>query len=171
MAERFSPIIFDKINKKIKDALKELEKPENTKLFADDVADDIRKRTRLGFGVPENKASKQKLKPLRPLTIKQRLELKKAGELDQRTTPKRSNLTRTGQLLDSIQGTKKKGEIVVEIKEGRKGERVKNSEIVENQEKQGRPFFYITDIEFKKLTRDIKKSILKIIRGNLKNNA
>lgn len=59
----------------------------------------IVKRTRLGYGVTDFKAGKKKLAPLKASTIKRRSMFE---GLAGTTRPKRSNLTMTGQMLESM---------------------------------------------------------------------
>lgn len=62
----------------------------------------IKTRTRLGSGVPELGKAQQKLAPLADTTKVKRKREKAAGRLSSKTTPAKSNLTQTGELLDNI---------------------------------------------------------------------
>lgn len=83
---------------KIDKALDELVSPKTLKTVGDFEADLVKRRSRLGYGVPQDGGGKQKFKELAPSTIKARKRKKLAGE----TTPKKSNLTETGQLLNDL---------------------------------------------------------------------
>lgn len=64
----------------------------------------IRERTRRGFGVPDGSNAQSRLKPLAESTKKSRRSKKKRGKLSSKTSPGKSNLTDTGQLLDALYG-------------------------------------------------------------------
>lgn len=123
----------------------------------------IKKRTRLGFGVAKDGASKKKLKGLSSKYIDKR----KKSRLSSQTRPGRSNLTFTGQMLDALTGGgEKEGPGVVFLEENRNDDK-KNSDIAEWNEDKGRPFLYISKAERKQLEKkvrdDIKKSISKVL--------
>lgn len=148
---------------KIEKSVKDIEK--NSFEYSEMLADDIRKRVRLGYGVSGDGLPRKKLKAITAQTIKARQRLKDKNKLHPMTSPGRSNLTRTGQLTDAIVAKKdSKKRIAVEIEENR-DDGVLNSDIVLGQENEGRPFFYVTDLEKKRLFDLIKKQILKSIRG------
>ena len=93
-----SPDDFEKHLKKLMEALvKEATSPTYLKQLGDEAAGLIRKRTRLGYGVDEHKGNKGKLEPLTDPYVKQR-KVKATGP----TTPKKSNLTLSGSMLDSL---------------------------------------------------------------------
>lgn len=68
------------------------------------VRNQIVKRTRQGFGVKaaEDGAGGTKLASLQPATIIFRKKLADLGKLSSETSPKKSNLTMTGHMLDSL---------------------------------------------------------------------
>jgi hypothetical protein len=66
------------------------------------VPDQIRKRTQLGYGVPSENASNAKLEKLSPKYIIKRGN----SDISENTSPARSNLTFTGDMLGSIMGTR-----------------------------------------------------------------
>lgn len=156
--------ILDKVMKKIEKAYDTLTSKKYTKMFAESVADDVRKRVRLGYGVRANFASKEKLKDITEKTKIYRKRLRGKGELSEYTSPNRSNLTRSGQLTDSIIGLGQAKEFIVEVSDYRDDGK-KNSDIVDAQEKQGRPFLYISNLEQKRLNSFVKSEILKLIRN------
>jgi len=155
--------VIKDVQEKIQKAYEKLTKPAYTKKFAEFVKEDVKKRVRLGYGVKANLSPKQRLKAIEDSTIKQRKKLSQVGDLSQFTSPRRSNLTRSGQLTDSIIGLGMNREFIVEVEDSR-NDGVTNSEIVSGQEKQGRPFLYITDLEKKRLNNLVKKAILEEIR-------
>jgi len=132
----------------------------NMAKYGNSLADDIKKRTRLGKGVKENFGKTHKLKPLTSNDyVEQRYDDKEAGRLSPYTSPERSNLTRTGQLLDSIRSkviSDNKFEIYV--KDSRR-DGVKNSDIIDGQEDQGRFFLYASNLEYKRIRDQFRKDI------------
>lgn len=63
----------------------------------------IKRRTKTGKGVPDNFARSQKLPEFKQSTIKRRQYAKRAGELTgEGATVKKTNVTRTGELLNSV---------------------------------------------------------------------
>ncbi len=89
---------LDAFNKKIQKALDELIGPKTLKTIGNFEAGLIKKRSRLGYGVPKDLGPKQKFADLATSTVKARKKKKLAGE----TTAKKSNLTETGQLLNDL---------------------------------------------------------------------
>lgn len=62
----------------------------------------IRTRTRAGFGVAKSGGAVSRLKGLSGDYRRHRRSLRRRGQLSRLTTPNKSNLTLTGQMLDSI---------------------------------------------------------------------
>jgi len=92
--------------KKIRDKiLKKTFTRSNLEKIAESIKDDIKKRTRLGYGVENNGDRKKKLAPLAESTKKSKRRRK--GQLSNQTTPSRSNLTDTGEMLDSLDSSAK----------------------------------------------------------------
>ena len=69
----------------------------------------IVKRTRLGYGVPDELKEKARLAALAPSYIKQRKQMNLAST----TRPGRSNLTQTGQMLESLKVIVKNGAALI----------------------------------------------------------
>ena len=107
----------EKVNRSIEDSIDKKDMDE----LASFAANMITKRTRLGYGVSDNGQEKSKLEKLkgRPSpyksTIRARIYAEKRGELSRETTPVKSNLTMTGQLLDSIIWTVEKTKAILFI--------------------------------------------------------
>lgn len=143
--------------------------------------DIIVKRTRLGFGVPANGASRQRLKPLSDSYIKQRAgELAfftrngvvipfkpiQAPRLSRRTTPRKSNLTFTNQMLDSIkQFVTRLGEVDIRPT-GTRRDGLTNEEVATFVSKE-RPFMHLSNNEIKQVTIVANDLFTEIIRKNL----
>lgn len=122
----------------------------------------IKTRTRGGVGVQDNR--KKKLKALKKKTIKAR---ERFPNLSSETTPSTSNLTRSGQLLDSLEGIGLKESYKVQIKTGR-NDGAKNDDIIRGQEEMGRTFLELSGGEKQELAREAKALILKEIKKRQK---
>ncbi len=151
---------------KASDKLAELRKKVTQKLLDDgrfdfiipEVSNQIQKRTRLGKGVTDS----GDLKPLEKLSDGY-VEQRKKGPLDSRTRPKKSNLTRTGQLLDAIKGVRNGSLFTFTFKDSRNdGE--KNSDIARWAAEKGRRFFDLSKSERIGLSRKISQVIKKKIK-------
>ena len=148
------------LKQKIEAALDRALQPRNLGKIAQSLALDIKKRTRLGYGVERTGAEKFKLAPLEAKTIEKRESLHDQGRLSEFTSPTKSNLTEKGHLLDSLVGrSKRKGQITVALKENR-GDGKSNSKIESFQRKK-RPFFNASRLEIKRLLQQIKDTLRK----------
>jgi len=135
-------ITIDQLQKKLKKAAKALVKQADKyeALAAEESARLIKERTKRGFGVEKDGASKKKLKKLSPAYIKQR---KREG------LTAKSRLGRTDEMLDNVKA--KKNKVVVD------GQR--NKELAEIAEDTGRPFLHLSKPEKKKVTEFIKDKV------------
>jgi len=122
-------------------------------------AGEIRKRTRLGFGVAKNQGTKKKLKKLSPAYKKQR---KKKSNLSAKTQPAKSNLTLTGEMLDSLDGKSSgTGQAKLFFKSA---QAKKKSEFVGKD----RPFLHLSQIELKRVIKFLEEGIVKKLNKFLK---
>jgi hypothetical protein len=156
-------------DKKLKALLDKVFAAANMAQWMQETADDIKKRTRLGYGVEKDYASKEKLKYLSEKYIEYRKK-DKHGELSSATSARKSNLTYTGQMLDALRGSSKgKYQGEVWLKDERKPTKNQkrsfgnNDLAVWNAEK-GRNFMAISDLEFKRLNQKIEKVLTEEIR-------
>ena len=119
------------------------------------------KRTRLGYGVKSSGAQRYKLPPLSNPYI----ELRRRYKLDSNTSAKKSNLTRSGQLLNSmgITGFTPNG-VKVGPKGGRSDSSASNADIAAYQIKQGRTFNNLSDAEYRQLIRFVENDFTDILR-------
>lgn len=139
------------------------------------IVEQVRKRTRLGFGV-DDMGNQVKLKPLSESYRQQRrgniafytdengvvipYEPLAPPIISPRTTPAKSNLTMTGQLLDSLKGEVNNNQIVIKPT-GIRNDGYTNREIAEFVEEQGRQFLGLTRGEKNELIRELKNRVLK----------
>lgn len=126
------------------------------------LAEDIVRRTRLGYGVKKSNDPRVKLKPLSSKYIEFRK--KRSRDLYNLTSTKRSNLTFTGQLLNSLTSkSDRNGKITLFFKGKHKnldGSLMDNG-LLANYVSKDRPFFGPTDRELQRLKTNIKNQILK----------
>jgi hypothetical protein len=156
------------LKNKLKVRLK-LAQAKAAKAIAQAIPDLIKIRTRL-----EGEGIKGKLKKLEKTTIAYRERY--SQNLSSDTSPGESNLTATGQLLDSIKSKSVGSKVIAEFKKGkRKGElsgsksKLTNQEVNKYVEKNGRAFFDLTKEEMQDAedlaTEIIKKEIKDVFNG------
>lgn len=134
--------------------------PSKFDFLIDEIPRIIKVRTRLGKGV-EN-GSFYSLQSQKPLSPKYQKFRKKFTGLSQFTTPKRSNLTLTGQMLDSIKG----------IRSGLRFTFFFDNTDADKKAKWaadgGRPFFELSNSEkngiFRRVTQIIKEELRSIFK-------
>lgn len=159
----------DKVTRSLKKLFKRIETDLNETIKREQMiklglfaADLIRKRTRLGYGVDRQFGSKSKLKALSPRYVKFR---KQYNLLAQSTTPKKSNLTLTGQMLDSVTITKVENG---SIKVGPTGKRFDNDktniQIAQYNQDKGRTFNRISQLESQQILREFRRSFGDLLR-------
>jgi len=143
----------------------------------------VRRRTLLGFGVPSNGASRVKLKPLsesykdqragkvvfytdklgRVRRVKTSAGFKSRISLSDRTTPSKSNLTLSFQMLASLRGKVTGiGSGVVEPT-GTRSDGMTNAQIAQFVTEQGREFLNLSNNEIKQLEIFIQDIGLEIL--------
>lgn len=150
-------------------ALEEIRKPENMLKYGKQAAGMVKLRTRLGSGVGSEGEEKGALAPLKHSTIKQRQALQSKNRLSNLTTPGKSNLTRTGQLLDSVEAhDPESGSVMVGPRGDRSDSKLSNDEVGAFVTTAGRPFNNLSKTEIKRVNDALKKDIKAIIREQLK---
>lgn len=136
-------------------AKQELLSPSSLQQIGDDIAEQLRLRARLGNGLGENYTDPAKLKPLSPKYVEQR---KKMKDLSEETTPKKSNLTQTGEMLDDIIARINGFKITITFKEQFSKDKARWNSV------KGRPFMHISRVQVQRLTNDMQSKL----RSNLK---
>jgi phage gpG-like protein len=159
-----------KIRTKIEKGLRQATSPTEMLSLGKVAADQIKKRTRLGKGVDDSK----RLSPLAPLstkpksTVDQRKRKKEKGNLSPLTTPKKSNLTETGQLLDSIT-TKNAAQGKIDVGFTDKRNDLETNSAIAKYAEDGssnrpkRPFMNLAEFEIEKLRKIIRANIKKLL--------
>lgn len=139
--------------------------------IAESIAETIRKRTRQGKGI-SSKDENSKLTTLKKLSPDY-IDIRKKynAELHSQTNPRKSNLTATGQLLDSIEGKGEKNKITIEINDergpgidGRKSN-VGNNKLRKFVEEKGRIFFGLSKSERNAIKRDLRNRIKQAVKN------
>lgn len=145
-------------------ALEKVRSVSSMKKYGQMAADIVKLRTRLGDGVAKEGGEREKLKPLAQATKDARKRMANRGELHEHARPNRSNLTMTGQLLDSVKITDVSVGMVKFGPEGlRKDGNLSNAEVGKYVTEAGRPFNNLSKVERKRLNdsifRDIKAAL------------
>lgn len=141
------------MQKAINQAAEEAKQPSNMRKLGQMVADMVRLRTRLGYGVRDTGRPRQRLKPLSEGYRAQR----KRGDLAGETSANKSNLTRKGKLLDSLDVTKvDHGRVEI----GPTGSR--NREVAKHVSEE-RPFLNLSNTEEKRITDQSKELVTKLL--------
>lgn len=113
----------------------------------------IQVRTRAGFGVARNNARQQRLRPLSRPYVELRQFARGVGILSNSTTPRRSNLTFTGNMLESIIHRVNRNSITFGFSNP---DAIRVAEEVQSR---GRPFFNLSSTEIRKLTRQFNQRL------------
>jgi len=146
---------IDSVLKKKLDALKkEITKPENVIILAEELKKGIYTRTKLGYGVSEMFGKQFKL----PALSDDYKIWRKKHKVDSTSSASKSNLTQSGEMLNSLQvkSTPRGAEISIE------GSR--NQKLKQYNEESGRPFFYISSVQLRELVVKLQNMISKAIK-------
>jgi hypothetical protein len=148
--------ILNDFKKHINDAIDKSLNRQNMNIIIDKMAERIEKRTRSGRGVNQHWGIDKPLKKLKPITIQLREELQQDGELDSRTSPRKSNLTRTGRLLDSIRTSVIGRGLARIFLRSSRGDGKSNESVAEELAQGGRKFFKFSKKEIVSSANDYK---------------
>ena len=149
---------WDTVSKIIDDVTRYLKEKKTLTVIGDYNEDTIRKRTRLGKGVDTTAGAQTKLE-IKDSTFKIRKELKKKGKLSSKTTPAKANLTRSGEMLDSLHSEVNTADTSVTTKVSKPNQRKANK-----LAKGGHKFLNLTKGEFKGLVEVLVRGLLKRIK-------
>ena len=146
----------------IKALTAKINEPGNVRIIADEATRRIVTRTRLGYGVPGPEQTRQKLSPLKESTVKAR----KKKTLSPNTSPKRSNLTDTGKMLDSITWRIIGRDTIRIAPSGGRDDGENNADVAGyahdgSSNRAKRPFLFLSDAETKGLSRFIRELLVK----------
>ena len=149
----------DKFKGIMEELVDDISSPKSMEKLGEAASELIRKRTRLGYGVEDHNGSKTKLNPLGEPYKKSRKRNKPSGP----TTPARSNLTNSGDMLDDL-GPVKSSEGNVEV--GFKSEL--SSKKAEWVTEGGRPFNNLSKSEVKQIEQALAEEVGKRIKETLR---
>lgn len=127
------------------------------------MADTLRIRAQLGGSVESLGAKKKPFKKLSPGYIEQR---RKSKNLSNLTSPGKSNITNTGQMIESISGKGKSSGFDI-ILSGSRNDGLTNDQVADFVEEGGRPFLNFSDIELKKIARLLEEQLVDEITKKL----
>ena len=145
---------FDKeLKAKMDKVLDELTKPEVLKEMGEKLIKEIQVRTRLGYGVEESKGSQSKLKPL----SEDYKIYRKTKQLDSTTSPSKSNLSFTGDMLRSLVAKPETGKVVIQH-----NDELSKKKTEWNADK-GRVYMNISKTQFNNLIKFIKEKIKSLV--------
>lgn len=143
-----------KLLKRLESIKLDLYKKNNMLELGKEAARLIKKRTRLGWGVSDHEAKKGKLKVLSASYKKARGKKRPKGP----TSASKSNLTNTGEMLDSLKASvKKDGQVEIGFSNS-------DSEKKAGWVSKDRPFNYISSSEFKQLRKFLQEKLQLIIK-------
>lgn len=156
---------ISQLGKDLEKFLKDVVTKDLKLLFAQQAADIIYKRTKSGKGLTQNKVSVggNSLKAIEPLSPGY-VEYRKRSILGPYASPKRSNLTFSGELLESIIVKATGQNVTVEIDKGQHHSGISLEELAQRVSDKGRPFFGLADSEVKILEGFVKRTIRDRIR-------
>jgi len=158
---------FADVNRALRKIESSFKSISTAKVLGNQGKDIIFKRVKQGFGVTSQtskKAKRKKLKVLSPSYIRQR---KRNGVHGQFGSPSFSNLTNTGQMLDSIQVKTDRGGFTLLIPNSRRKDGKTNSDVAQFVTDQGRAFFNFTQAEARILEQTAQQIINKIVKTNI----
>ncbi len=144
-------------DKNVKQVQTKLEENKVWDEFGWEIVETIKKRTRQGFGVESNEASKKKLDPLTTKYRNRRKSLKKQGRLSTDATPAKSNLTLQGGMIDSLAPKRIDDGVRVEPT----GEH--NKDKTKWNADKGRSYLHLSKPEIKRLTKSFNDKLDKIL--------
>lgn len=148
---------LSKFFKKLKDVVQDTQTPTEMRALGNEAIDIIVKRSRLGYGAQEGSSPGQRFRFAR-LSEDYINFRKKSGVLSEFTSAGKSNITFTGQLLDSMKIVRiSKGVVTISPTGSRKDKYSRpgktNLSVAEHLAEQGRTFNRLTIPEYKQLIR------------------
>lgn len=185
------PDPFDKLNSQILKCATEVLNSQGMRRLGDQTAKIVQRRTRLGFGVERNNGRRSRLKPLASSYREQRRneafyfkKKKNSGEvvtvrakilgggkrhpdLSSTTTPGKSNLTFTGQLINSIKTTVARPFSFIVAPTGRRTDGKTNQEVAQFVKDQGRVFDNLSRNEIRQLQETVRRKMLDCLNKKL----
>jgi phage gpG-like protein len=141
------------LQKKLNNLLSDVVDQDLMTKIAKSVKSNVQTRTRRGFGVDSEGGPAKKLKPLADSYKKQRKRIQAAGGLSQETTPNKSNLTNTGEMINAIDYEVTRNEATVFVTG------IENRKKAKYQADADRKFMNLSKREIKDITDIIEQSL------------
>lgn len=155
---------FKDLEIRLKAAVEKISKPDSMRKIGKRAVDMIRLRTQLGYGVAKRGGEKS---PLKKLSSAYKETRKKDSQLDPQTSPGKSNLTRTGQMLNSLDvKTVSTGRALIGPG-GSRNDGKDNADIGRYVSQAGRPFNNLSGTEEKRLNETIGQDLKTELQKNL----
>jgi len=157
---------LNKILSKLSKTVQETVNRVTMQKVGDFTAELIVKRTRLGYGVDDNFGEKKKLAALSINYVKTR---KRLG-VDSTSSAKKSNLTRTGQMLKSVKAKYKSAGSIIITPTGNRSDGESNLDIAKyNAERSpSRVFNRVSKLEFQQILRFYRKTFGDLVKKSSK---
>ena len=113
------------INKIARSIFETVYSPRTKQAIGEFAVRQVKRRTKRGLGV--NNKTLEPLKELKSSTVKTRRALKKNGKLSSDTTPDKSNLTQSGNMLNDLQWEDKGRSVEINFKTSKSNEKAENN--------------------------------------------
>lgn len=157
---------FTEIRKRIKEAADKAMNRAFRNALSKLMAKQMRIRTRVGKGVKEFEGPTYSLSSVKRTAKYEKLRTrwKKSGDLASSTSPRKHNLTKSGELLDSIYGKATTDGFSINVRDERTDGK-RNSKIIDGQRKLGREFLNLSKAEMRQMRRAIRKKITQQIKS------
>lgn len=153
--------LAERMPKLLKDAIDKVTGKQKLDDLGEQLAKDIKKRTRVGTGVDKPGGNSKKFKKLSDSTKKSRGYSKRSGFLSSDTTPAKSNLTHSGTMVDSIHSTAKDSQVTIDVA-------ADQADKVKYNADNGREFLHLSKAQVKKIEKDLEKELIETIEKALK---
>jgi len=126
--------------------------------YAQDAREIIYDRTKAGRGVSEMGGTAVSLRPLAPATVARRERIKMHAS----TSPRTSNLTETGQMLEDMQAKKRGGFHLIGFRTSR------SAKVAGFAHEGGRPFLFLAAAELKVLADKFRRRFAELVKRRLR---
>jgi len=159
---------IEKFTKEIKKVIGLSTSRKNLTRYGNIAVKRIQARTSKGFGVARTGKIGQRKKGLKALATST-VNRRKRSKLHSSTSPGKSNLTFTGQLLESLKVKKinpRKGSLVISP-EGRRRDGLANFEVAGFADEGGRPFIGLTREDLNIIRKEYQSTFSKLVRRRL----
>jgi hypothetical protein len=135
-------------------------------LYAEEAANLIKTRTRRGYGVASDGGPAQRLKKLSPEYVDHRKRTRSA--LSSETSPGKSNLTYSGQMLDSLYARRRRiGNWSINLKSQRDDGKT-NPQVARYAAIGGRPFLFLSKSELSVLGIAYRKRFSALVKKGIR---